>query len=90
MDGVNTMFSWYNRGVGGILADEMGLGKTIQTITLLATLKHKLGVAGPHLVIAPLAVLQVTETCTHAHMYPNTCAHTLPHTHARTHAHPHT
>lgn len=36
----------------------MGLGKTIQTITLLATLKHKFDVPGPHLIITPLAVLQ--------------------------------
>ena len=56
--GYNTMLEWYLRGVGGILADEMGLGKTIQTITLLATLKNELNLSGPHLVIAPLAVLQ--------------------------------
>jgi SNF2 family DNA or RNA helicase len=38
--------------------DEMGLGKTIQAITLLATLKHEMGISGPHLVVVPLAVLQ--------------------------------
>ena len=58
LHGINEMLAWYGRGVGGILADEMGLGKTLQTISFLATLKHKLGVSGPHLVIAPLAVLQ--------------------------------
>jgi len=36
---------------------EMGLGKTLQTIALLAWLKFERGVAGPHLVIAPLSVL---------------------------------
>lgn len=56
--GASQMFSWYLRGIGGILADEMGLGKTIQTITLLASLKNKLGLSGPHLVVTPLAVLQ--------------------------------
>ena len=58
-EGTRTMLSWCARGVGGILADEMGLGKTIQCITMLATLKHRFNVTGPHLVVTPLAVLQV-------------------------------
>ena len=66
--GINTMFSWYLRGVGGILADEMGLGKTLQTISLIARLKNNLNIDGPHLIIAPLAVLQnwsieITKFC---------------------------
>lgn len=56
--GINKMYDWYLRGVGGILADEMGLGKTIQTISFLASLKEILNLPGPHLVITPLAVLQ--------------------------------
>eukprot|EP00976_Prorocentrum_cordatum_P077388 1182667-Prorocentrum_minimum.AAC.1 len=57
--GVNWILSQYARGVGGILADEMGLGKTIQTLAFLSTLKAKGAGPGPHLVITPLAVLQV-------------------------------
>ena len=33
-----------------------GLGKTIQTISLLATLAERKGVAGPHMILAPKAV----------------------------------
>ncbi len=55
--GINKMFSWYLRGVGGILADEMGLGKTLQTISLMSRLKNNLNVEGPHLIIVPLAVI---------------------------------
>ena len=58
-EGARTLCSWCTRGVGGILADEMGLGKTIQCITMLAALKHQFHVTGPHLVVTPLAVLQV-------------------------------
>ncbi|KAK3286291.1 hypothetical protein CYMTET_6147 [Cymbomonas tetramitiformis] len=56
--GVNWILQQYGQGVGGILADEMGLGKTVQTLSFLATLKHKGDTPGPHLVITPLAVLQ--------------------------------
>ena len=56
--GANTLFAWFRRGIGGILGDEMGLGKTVQTITLLAGLKHSGALPGPHLVVTPLAVLQ--------------------------------
>lgn len=51
------MLSLYNNNLNGILADEMGLGKTIQTIALLAYLLENKGVAGPHIIIAPKAVL---------------------------------
>ena len=61
-EGAHKLLSWCVRGVGGILADEMGLGKTIQCITMLATLKHRFNVTGPHLVVTPLAVLQVLIT----------------------------
>ena len=60
VEGVNWILTQYELGVGGIVADEMGLGKTIQTLSFLATLKHK-GLPGPHLVIAPLAVIQNWE-----------------------------
>lgn len=55
--GVSTLCSWFIRGVGGILADEMGLGKTIQTLSFIASCKHKLGLSGPHLVVVPTSVL---------------------------------
>lgn len=51
------MLSLFNNNLNGILADEMGLGKTIQTIALLAYLLENKGVTGPHLIVAPKAVL---------------------------------
>lgn len=47
----------YRIGFGGILADEMGLGKTIMTIAFIAYLKESLNVHGPHLIVAPNAVV---------------------------------
>lgn len=57
LEGLQWMLSLYNNNLNGILADEMGLGKTIQTIALLAYLLEKKGVVGPHIIIAPKAVL---------------------------------
>lgn len=57
IEGLQWMLSLYNNNLNGILADEMGLGKTIQTIALLAYLIENKGVAGPHIIIAPKAVL---------------------------------
>eukprot|EP00897_Mesotaenium_endlicherianum_P001443 jgi/Mesen1/1326/ME000013S00815 len=57
VEGLQWMLSLYNNNMNGILADEMGLGKTIQTIALLAYLHERKGNAGPHLVLAPKAVL---------------------------------
>ena len=57
LEGLQWMLSLYNNNLNGILADEMGLGKTIQTIALLAYLLENKGVAGPHIIIAPKAVL---------------------------------
>jgi SNF2 family DNA or RNA helicase len=51
------MLSLFNNNLNGILADEMGLGKTIQTISLIAHLFEYKGVTGPHLIVAPKAVL---------------------------------
>lgn len=51
------MISLFNNNLNGILADEMGLGKTIQTISLIAHLLEYKGVTGPHLIVAPKAVL---------------------------------
>ena len=54
-------FSWlsalHSKGHSGILADEMGLGKTCQAIALLAHL-HAKGEVGPHLIVAPVSVLE--------------------------------
>lgn len=57
LEGLQWMLSLFNNNLNGILADEMGLGKTIQTIALIAYLLEKKDVAGPHLIIAPKAVL---------------------------------
>lgn len=57
VEGLQWMLSLFNNNLNGILADEMGLGKTIQTIALVAYLAEKKGVTGPHLILAPKAVL---------------------------------
>ncbi|XP_042517238.1 probable ATP-dependent DNA helicase CHR12 isoform X2 [Macadamia integrifolia] len=57
LEGLQWMLSLFNNNLNGILADEMGLGKTIQTISLVAYLMEKKGVVGPHLIVAPKAVL---------------------------------
>ncbi|KAI3443219.1 uncharacterized protein J3R85_000141 [Psidium guajava] len=57
LEGLQWMVSLYNNNLNGILADEMGLGKTIQTISLIAYLIENKGVGGPHLIVAPKAVL---------------------------------
>jgi SWI/SNF-related matrix-associated actin-dependent regulator of chromatin subfamily A member 5 len=51
------MIGLYENGINGILADEMGLGKTLQTISLIAYMKHYRNIAGPHMVIAPKSTL---------------------------------
>ncbi|XP_059632539.1 probable ATP-dependent DNA helicase CHR12 [Cornus florida] len=63
LEGLQWMLSLFNNNLNGILADEMGLGKTIQTISLIAYLMENKGVTGPHLIVAPKAVLPnwVTE-----------------------------
>ncbi|CAJ1925279.1 unnamed protein product [Sphenostylis stenocarpa] len=57
LEGLQWMLSLFNNNLNGILADEMGLGKTIQTISLIAHLLEHKGVIGPHLIVAPKAVL---------------------------------
>ncbi|MED6157149.1 putative ATP-dependent DNA helicase chr12 [Stylosanthes scabra] len=57
IEGLQWMLSLFNNNLNGILADEMGLGKTIQTISLVAHLMEHKGVTGPHLIVAPKAVL---------------------------------
>ncbi|RAL44280.1 hypothetical protein DM860_015640 [Cuscuta australis] len=57
LEGLQWMLSLFNNNLNGILADEMGLGKTIQTISLIAHLMENKGVTGPHLIVAPKAVL---------------------------------
>ncbi|GAQ78262.1 putative SNF2 family DNA repair protein [Klebsormidium nitens] len=57
LEGLQWMLSLFNNNLNGILADEMGLGKTIQTISLIAYLFENKGVQGPHLIVAPKAVL---------------------------------
>ncbi|KZV33593.1 hypothetical protein F511_34361 [Dorcoceras hygrometricum] len=57
LEGLQWMLSLFNNNLNGILADEMGLGKTIQTIALIAYLIENKDVTGPHLIVAPKAVL---------------------------------
>ncbi|KAM2542212.1 hypothetical protein TB2_021671 [Malus domestica] len=57
VEGLQWMVSLFNNNLNGILADEMGLGKTIQTISLIAYLIENKAVTGPHLIVAPKAVL---------------------------------
>ncbi|KAG0485560.1 hypothetical protein HPP92_009639 [Vanilla planifolia] len=57
LEGLQWMLSLFNNNLNGILADEMGLGKTIQTIALIAYLMENKYVTGPHMIIAPKAVL---------------------------------
>lgn len=57
LEGLQWMLSLFNNNLNGILADEMGLGKTIQAISLIAYLIENKGVTGPHLIVAPKAVL---------------------------------
>ena len=57
MAGLRWLVSLHNNNLNGILADEMGLGKTIQTIALISYLMETKKVAGPFMVIVPLAVL---------------------------------
>lgn len=57
LEGLQWMLSLFNNNLNGILADEMGLGKTIQTISLIAYLMENKEVSGPHLIVAPKAVL---------------------------------
>lgn len=57
LEGLQWMLSLFNNNLNGILADEMGLGKTIQTIALIAYLLENKGVIGPHVIVAPKAVL---------------------------------
>ena len=52
-------------GLCPILGDEMGLGKTLQTISVIAHLKHTLALPGAALVICPLSVRN-----RHAHFPP--------------------
>ncbi|XP_056175118.1 probable ATP-dependent DNA helicase CHR12 [Syzygium oleosum] len=68
LEGLQWMVSLFNNNLNGILADEMGLGKTIQTISLIAYLMENKGVVGPHLIVAPKAVLPnwITEFSTWA------------------------
>lgn len=55
-EGVDWLLKLDESGYNGILADEMGLGKTIQCLAFLAEIVAN-GKRGPHLVIAPLAVV---------------------------------
>lgn len=56
-EGLNWLVFLKNNELGGCLADDMGLGKTLQTISLLAYLKHKKQLEEPSLIIAPTSLI---------------------------------
>ncbi|KAL0021639.1 hypothetical protein WJX77_003224 [Trebouxia sp. C0004] len=59
MVGVNFLMLLKRQSISGsILADEMGLGKTAQAICFLGVLKHVDQDSGPHLVVAPVSLLE--------------------------------
>lgn len=57
VEGVQFLLDHFHRGMSCILADDMGLGKTAQISAFLHTLKQLHGIAGPHLIVAPLSTL---------------------------------
>ena len=57
LEGLKWMVAQHDQGAGGILGDEMGLGKTLQVIALLGFLKFVRAEDGPHIVVAPLSVM---------------------------------
>jgi superfamily II DNA or RNA helicase len=57
VEGVQYMLDHFSRGMSCILADDMGLGKTAQIASFFGALQSMYGIAGPHLVVAPLSTL---------------------------------
>ena len=57
LEGLRWLVRQAEKGLGGILGDEMGLGKTLQIIAFLAYRKAHNNDTGPHLIVAPLSVL---------------------------------
>ena len=57
LEGLRWLVGQGEKGIGGILGDEMGLGKTLQVIAFLAYRKVHKNDTGPHLIVAPLSVL---------------------------------
>ena len=63
ISGIEWLYELFEQNVNGILADEMGLGKTLQIIGFLLTLRNEYLLYGPHLIVAPLSVINswITE-----------------------------
>ncbi|EKX48003.1 hypothetical protein GUITHDRAFT_59278, partial [Guillardia theta CCMP2712] len=57
VEGLRWMAEQHDEGAGIILGDEMGLGKTLQVLSFLVFLKAVRQEPGPHLVVAPLSVM---------------------------------
>ena len=57
IEGLKWLVKQHDSGVGGVLGDEMGLGKTLQCISFLGFLKTVRKENSPHLVVAPLSVM---------------------------------
>ena len=55
--GLKWLVQQHDKSAGGILGDDMGLGKTLQMISFFGFLKNVRGEHGPHLVVAPLSVM---------------------------------
>ena len=55
--GLNWLVLMHEKKINAILADEMRLRKTIQVIALLAYLKEKYHIRGPHLIVVPASTL---------------------------------
>ena len=58
---LNWLHAMHGLRLGCILVDEMGLGKTVEAISLLAALRDA-GGSAPHLVVAPVSVLERYST----------------------------
>jgi hypothetical protein len=57
IEGLKWLVKQHDMCAGGVLGDEMGLGKTLQIISFFGFLKTVRAEDGPHLVVAPLSVM---------------------------------
>lgn len=62
IEALNWLISLHDNNSSGVLADEMGLGKTLESLSLLAYLKHYRKQEGPHLIIVSCSA---TRACGH-------------------------
>jgi len=55
--GIDWLNFLYEFKFGGILADDMGLGKTVQTLAFLQSLKERVGLKKPSLIVMPTSLI---------------------------------